>query len=320
MPISQLMFIISCLSLLIPQIMYLSNLISTALLSVSNFFYSIDLRLISGKIPIFIIAIYYILFFLISIFKTYNYKREARVTALFMIASISIRFIPDIKDHYEISFIDVDQGDSTLIRYKKSNILIDTGGKQNVDMAKECLIPFLSKNKIQKLDAVILTHDDFDHSGALNSLKTNFKTDNIYKGEDFLNFEDDTIEINSLKIRNYNHYYSYLDEENTRSAVYGFSIKDTEILIMGDAPKEIEKKIIKDNPNLHADILHIGHHGSSTSSSIDFLKKIDPKICIISVGENNRYKHPSNETLVNLKMLNLDYRRTDKEGTITYRF
>ena len=89
---------------------------------------------------------------------------------------------------------------------------------------------------------------------------------------------------------------------------------------MGDAPKEIEESILKDHPDLRADILRIGHHGSATSSSEAFLSSLSPEVAIISVGENNSYGHPSKETMDRLKELDIPCRRTDLEGTITYDF
>ena len=89
-------------------------------------------------------------------------------------------------------------------------------------------------------------------------------------------------------------------------------------LFMGDAPKEIEDKIIERFPSLRADIIKLGHHGSNTSSSYTFLKHIAPKEAIISVGVNNIYHHPHSEVIKNLKALNIKIRRTDIEGSIIY--
>lgn len=87
---------------------------------------------------------------------------------------------------------------------------------------------------------------------------------------------------------------------------------------MGDASIEIEKKIMRNNPSLDCDILKVGHHGSETSSSLEFLKQITPSEAIISVGKNNYYGHPSGKVIKNLKAVNAVIRRTDQEGTIVY--
>ena len=87
---------------------------------------------------------------------------------------------------------------------------------------------------------------------------------------------------------------------------------------MGDAPKEIEYKIIEDYKFINCDILKVGHHGSNTSTSDAFIKYLKPKEAIISCGKNNKYGHPHKETVSTLKSNNVSIRRTDKEGTINY--
>ena len=89
---------------------------------------------------------------------------------------------------------------------------------------------------------------------------------------------------------------------------------------MGDAPKEIEYKIINDKKDLTVDYLKVGHHGSNTSTSEEFIKHIKPKEAIISCGEKNRYKFPHEDVLNVLNKYNIKIRRTDLEGTIVYKF
>ena len=87
---------------------------------------------------------------------------------------------------------------------------------------------------------------------------------------------------------------------------------------MGDATKRIEEKIIQDNPDLRCDVLKVGHHGSNTSTSELFLKTVQPKVAIISVGARNNFGHPDPTTLAKLKANGIAIRRTDLEGTISY--
>ena len=89
---------------------------------------------------------------------------------------------------------------------------------------------------------------------------------------------------------------------------------------MGDAPKEIEKKIIKDNKNIKCDYLKVGHHGSNTSTCEEFVKTIKPKEAIISCGYKNFYNHPHKEVIDILNKYNVKIKRTDIEGTIKYKF
>lgn len=214
----------------------------------------------------------------------------------------------------EVDFINVGQGDACFISYKTTNILIDTGGNINKDIARSCLIPFFKKKRVYKIDLLITTHNDYDHNGAASSLMTNFKVDN-YVTE----YQCFPINIGGFSIQNLNTYSDYWDEDNDKSLVLFFTIESVKFLIMGDAPKKIEEQIIESNNSLKCDVIKIGHHGSDTSTSENFIGKIHPNEAVISVGKNN-YGHPNKSVLEILKKLKIKIRRTDKEGTISYRF
>ncbi|MDD4624653.1 MAG: MBL fold metallo-hydrolase, partial [Bacilli bacterium] len=125
-----------------------------------------------------------------------------------------------------------------------------------------------------------------------------------------------------LKINNYIFYIlnpSYDTNENDSSITLYFTINNINILLMGDASRIIEEKIIQ-KYNLDIDILKIGHHGSKTSTSINFIKKTTPYYGIISVGENNRFNHPHKEVLDILNNNNVNIFRTDYYGSIKFIF
>lgn len=317
LPMSHFLFLSSFSLLLVPQIGYLFNMIVKGILYSSNFLSSVPFSLCFGKPNHFFLVFYYSLLIFSLIFGQYTFQKFRQKTIIASLLLFSVQFLPDITNHYQVAFIDVGQGDSTLIRYRRKNILIDTGGNKYIDIGKDCIYPFLQKKKIDHLDSVIITHTDFDHSGALKSLQNIISIKNIFYAEDFLMQKDNTLTFDSLKIQNLNIYSNKSEDNNYRSGVYLFHIKNTSFMIMGDAPKEIEKMIIKDNPDLSCDILKVGHHGSNTSSDPYFLKTINPKLAIISCGEKNNYKHPHKETIDSLKNLNIPYRRTDEEGSIT---
>lgn len=235
---------------------------------------------------------------------------------LFAILQISSLLFPSLPLEnafvQQISFINVGQGDSILIRDKNVTVMIDTGGISSFDLAKEVTIPFLRKQKIYKIDCLIASHQDYDHIGAKNSLISNFSVRKYVESRD-----DFPLKVGNLTFNNYN-IYDYNDE-NEKSLVLSLDFMGKNFLFTGDADIEIEKKILKDNPNLKTDVLKIGHHGSKTSSSYAFLETLHPEMCIISVGQNNKYGHPNEEVINRLKKLKLKYRRTDLEGTITYK-
>ena len=211
----------------------------------------------------------------------------------------------------EVSFINVGQGDATLVRRDDVSILIDTGGSKHKDIAKEVLIPYFRKNRIYDLDAIIITHDDFDHNGALDSLRNNFKVGVILDNKNQFPYNIDGITFYNLNNLSY-------DNDNENSLVLKFQMWGKTFLIMGDASKEVENKLIEEYSDLDCDYLRIGHHGSNTSTSYRFVQFVSPVEAIISVG-NNYYGHPHNEVLNALKKNNIVIRRTDLEGTITYK-
>ena len=216
-----------------------------------------------------------------------------------------------IRDY--VSFINVGQGDSTLIKYKNSTILIDTGGNKYKDIAKEVLIPYFKNQQIYRIDMLITTHDDFDHSGAVTSLVNNFNVRNYVKDYQYF-----PLNVNGLEIKNYNIYPELWKEENDKSLVLGFKINNYNYLVMGDAPKKIENEIVKNNTYIPCDILKVGHHGSKTSTGDNFIKYLRPKFAVISCGKNNMYGHPHESVLAILRRYEVVIRRTDLESTITF--
>ncbi len=284
-----------------------------------DFLIVLNIKFLDINVPSFnqfMIVIYYVILFIALISLEINFKRIYKVTTGVFASFILLYSLP-IRNTFSssVAFINVGQGDATLIRVKNKTILVDTGGSLYKDIATACLIPYLKKQRIYKLDAVFITHYDMDHYYALDSLKTHFNVKNIY---DYNNFN--SYDFSILSIYNLNSNYSNNVDENSRSLVLSFSIGGLNFLLMGDAPVEIEKNILKNYPELDCDVLKVGHHGSNTSTSEEFLEKVSPKEAIISCGVNNMYGHPNDEVIDRLENHNIKIRRTDLEGTIEYIF
>ena len=213
----------------------------------------------------------------------------------------------------EVNFINVGQGDCTLIRSRNKTVLIDTGGLSYMDLANESLVPYLRKKRIYKIDAVILTHYDDDHSGALSSLAKTYPIKAIYDYNSVF-----PITVGDITFINHN-YYAAKNEENDKSLVITFTNCGKDFVIMGDAPSYIEKEIIKHESNINCDVLKVGHHGSNSSTSEEWLKYLAPKEAIISCGKNNKYGHPNKEVVSLLNKYKIRIHRTDLEGTIVYK-
>lgn len=220
---------------------------------------------------------------------------------------------PQWTSHYEVIFIDVDQGDATLIitPHQDDVILIDTGGSLTLDIALTRLIPYFKSRRIDHVDAVFITHDDFDHNGALSSLQTHFPVDQVFTNSTVTHYPFDTIEL-----INYNPLHPQLGDDNDRSMVIGFAIDTMDYLIMGDASVAVEHALIAREPTLQADILRIGHHGSKTSTSEELLAHLHPQLAIISVGEFNRYGHPHEVVLDRLQRFHIPAYSTADYGTL----
>ena len=279
------------------------------------------------KPSIYLIIIYYAIITLLLI----NKKCFISLLTTIFIHKISINFNPNM----EILFLDVSQGDSILLHYphNKYNILIDTGGNYNYEISKNIIIPYLKSKGINKIDYLILTHGDYDHMGESINLIENFKVEKvIFNCGPYNDLEKELIKvlekkkikyyscIKELNIDNSKLYFlqtKEYDNENDNSSVIYFNYYNYKSLFMGDASTEREKDILEKYNLKDVDFLKVGHHGSNTSSSEEFINSINPKYSLISVGKNNRYGHPNKEVLDTLNDSKIY--RTDQDGSIMFK-
>ena len=210
-----------------------------------------------------------------------------------------------------VYFINVGQGDSILIRNRAHAVMIDTGGNKSFDMASKTLIPFLKKNHVYKLDALITSHDDFDHSGAKDSLIKNYKVGEYINSRNHFPYT-----VGDITLTNINTYQTM--DDNDSSLVLTLNFMNRKWLFTGDASTAVERFLIDKNIDIDCDVLKVGHHGSKTSTSDMFLEATTPDVAIISVGANNYYGHPNKEVIDRLDKRHIQIRRTDLEGTISF--
>ncbi|TJX14748.1 DNA internalization-related competence protein ComEC/Rec2 [Tissierella creatinini] len=287
------------------------------------------------------IGIYYILililFRLIDInrFPFYMNKTIFYYLLLFtLILAIDINF----KDDIEIDFIDVGQGDSILIKTQAQNFLMDTGGSpvESFDIGKNITLPYLKKQGIFKLQGVIITHFDEDHSQGLAAIIDEIKIDKIFasylpQGELLKNIKKKNIPIILLKKNDYilldNNTslqiiwpFDNIEElsSNNKSLISILNYKDYKVLLTGDIEREVELSLKDDLSKVN--ILKVPHHGSSTSSSQELLGVIKPEASIISVGRNNFYSHPNDDVIERLQYIGSEIYRTDDMGMIRINF
>lgn len=188
----------------------------------------------------------------------------------------------------EITFINIGQGDSALVRlpYDNQIILIDTGSFYNQNK----LSSYLNALGIKKIKALLVSHPDTDHSGNVNWLCDNYKVMTVID-EKVDNFNDKRAFIQGLLTE------KIYDNDNDNSQVWLFSINNLNFLFLGDISVKVEKDLIENYPDLEVDIVKLAHHGSKTSTSEQLLSSIKAKIAIISAGKNNIYRHPSSEVV-----------------------
>ena len=236
-----------------------------------------------------------------------------------------------------VHFIDVGQGDSTLICAGDETLLIDAGENNKGD---EVLL-YLNRLGIDKLDYVIGTHAHSDHIGGLDTVLNGIEVENIILSDlpekmipttktytDLLEAiqnnnvnlivaePNDTYEIGGGILTLLSPVDDDYGDLNDFSIVSRFDFGEKSILITGDAEKDAEKDIIASGAYLDADILKVGHHGSNTSSSREFLDKVTPEVAVIEVGEGNKYGHPMAETFSKLDSYGAKVYRTDLNGSV----
>ena len=262
-------------------------------ISLYSFINSINLS-IRGTIGIFSLSILYLIF---RRFKT-NTIIQSLLIILFLFLPLNC-LIP------YVSFIDVGQGDSTLISnsFNRDIVLIDTGSKYNYYRLKK----FLFRKGIYNIDYLIISHDDEDHNGNIDNLNKDFNIKNtILVGKDIIN--DDY----SLKY----YYLGEFDNDNDNSLVYLYEKDGYKILFTGDISALAEKEFIRLYGNIDIDVLKASHHGSYTGNSEYFIGSLLPEYCIISTS--GQYNHPHYETINNLNKYLVKYYITKDDKTISF--
>lgn len=232
-----------------------------------------------------------------------------------------------------VDFIDVGQGDSILIRQGSHAMLIDGGTSES----KQDLLGFLESENVSSFDYIIGTHPHEDHIGSLDDVVNSYDFDTILFPK--VTTTTKTFENLVLAVKGKNKKFvepeinkeytlgdakftilapnsKEYDSLNNYSIVIKLTYGKNSFIFTGDAESVSESEILKNNVDLKADVLKIGHHGSSTSTSEKFLNAVSPKYAVISVGKDNSYNHPTKTTMNRLKKLGIPVYRTDEQGTI----
>ena len=249
----------------------------------------------------------------------------------------------------EVTVVDVGQGDSIFLRSMKGDtILIDVGGKvtfgtkekwqesSQTSNAEKTLIPYLQARGVSQIDYLVLTHTDTDHIGDLEEVAKCFKIKEICVSQGALTKSSFVKRLRTIKCpvhtlkagdklpmmgSNLQVLYPNKvgDGGNNDSLVLYGKLLGSSFLFTGDLEKEGEEELMASYPTLRASVLKAGHHGSKGSSSEAFLDQLHPSLALVSAGENNRYKHPNDETIERFKQRHIKILRTDKDGAIRFK-
>lgn len=237
-----------------------------------------------------------------------------------------------------VDFIDVGQGNCTLVHMGDTAILVDSGEVG----AAQTVISYIKNLGIDELDCVLVTHPHSDHMGAMTKILYEFEikdlimpeipediipTNSTY--EKFLTAVSDTAE--NVIPAEAGMTYSYgemnleilaplhgYDNLNDMSAVSRVSFGETSMMFMGDASTAVEKDLLNTGKDFSADIINIGHHGSKTASSQKWLEAVNPGFAVICCGAGNEYGHPHSVVTERLDNIGIEYYRTDLNGTVVF--
>jgi len=299
-------------------------------------------RILTGNCHVIIIIFYFIWLFLL-IYMLNNFENKfviiKKYFKIYSICLISLILLIKILPRApEVIMLDVGQGDCFVINNKFKTYIIDGGGKRTQEIGNNTgvniLIPFLDYQAKNFIDYVFVTHSDADHIIGIIELLDAKRVGKIFVSSKIIH--DDLYKLllerankNLIKLEfikshdildNFECIFpfenSLVKSSNDSSLVLKLKLKDTKILFTGDIESRGEQEILDLNLDIKSDILKLAHHGSKTSSQINFLEHVAPCLAIVSTGKNNSYGHPSQEVLASLKKFNIPVINTAESGAV----
>ena len=338
-----IVFPLSFIVFLLPGLDSILYIFISLMENLAIFFNKWNTNLIFIKPSLIVCFLYYVIITLVLL----GIRKKKVVSLIFLLIMLFVHYNYNllIKQNY-LLMIDVGQGDAILLHSNNKTILVDTGGRTNFNnnagwnerknkkvITDNTLIPLLKSLGIRRLNYLLLSHGDYDHMGEAINLVSNFKVGKvIFNCGEFNDLEEDLIKVlekkkipyySCLKELNINNNKLYFlnnkdyGNENDNSSVIYTKLNNYKFLFMGDAGLEVEEDLIRKYNLQDIDVLKVGHHGSKTSSSKEFINEVKPKYSIISVGKNNRYGHPNDNVLDNLEDSKIY--RTDQDGSIMFK-
>lgn len=260
-----------------------------------------------------------------------HWKRYAAAAGISLVLAVAISWMQPRLDDTRLTVLSVGEGQSLLLQSKGKTFLVDCGGSSDAKAANAAAQMLISQG-IFRIEGLLLTHYDRDHSGGVLPFLSRIRVDKLYlpdmEDKGFLSGldqkwsvqmirEDTQLSLGTGMITLYQPGQLKTDNENSMCIL--FDTENCDILITGDRGVSGEKRWIKEHPDIEADVLIAGHHGSKNSTSVELLEGVKPEVVVVSAGRNNSYGHPAEELLDRLKKYNCRVYRTDLDGTIVIR-
>ncbi len=302
------------------------------------------------------LSLWYLLtyFILLGILWFANNPRRVRQLALGMIFLLILWYGTDVVSHLQptlkVTFLDVGQGDGSVVEFPDGQFLtIDAGPRtESFDSGERIVFPFLRYDGGRRLDVMMISHHHEDHVGGAPYLLAHLPVEEVWDNGDSLaepiyQLYRSIIGRKQIPLRAVSAGFHRLDwhgasiwifyplnpshktgqadpsdNENNHSVVVKICFGNRSFLFTGDIERPVEEKLLQFGALLKSDVLKVPHHGSKTSSTLEFLQTVHPHYAVISVGAHNRFHQPSEEVLQRLKQLNIQTFRTDKEGAIVF--
>ncbi|PKM66954.1 MAG: DNA internalization-related competence protein ComEC/Rec2 [Firmicutes bacterium HGW-Firmicutes-2] len=316
--------------------------------------YMEQIAMLIGKLPFnvlyiqapnqyFIIAYYFMIAYWVM---GVSYKKIVMSLASLIVLTLFLNVL-DLET-LTMHFLDVGQGDSVVITYQNRTFMIDGGGdikKKDENVGSEIVLPFLRHQGIDRIDTVFITHSDFDHIYGIIEISGHIPINEVILPIVYKEMDDPLIHQLLSVLDNQGtrvHYFktgdrliyknmtisclwpekAFFSNNNRNSLILHLEIKDFDVLLMGDAGALEEHAIMNSSSLLNRDVevIKVGHHGSSTSSSEIFLEQLNPTLSVISVGKKNPYRHPSDEVVENLKRWSKHVLMTKDQGAIRLKY
>ncbi|ADL12126.1 DNA internalization-related competence protein ComEC/Rec2 [Acetohalobium arabaticum] len=348
MPVVSLIIFLGFISLLVGNLHLIfaqllnniSYLLSTFLLELVGYLMKFDF--LTFKLPrpnLLVIGIYYFLFFqsrdLLAeeIIPNFQRKREKIILGLLIILLCILvsEFSYILDDGLEAVFLDVGQGSASLLSLPSGKKVLIDGGPD-----KDLVADFLYQNGVSQLELIILSHFHSDHYKGLFRVIKEFEVDRVLvpepavqneivssffqmlkkKGIDYREIKGGgKYDLGKVKF-NFYHYPGSISDPNNNSLITRLSYNDFQILFTGDAEKKVEEYLLQKKVPVDSEVLKVGHHGSDSSSKLDFLQQVKPKLSVISVGRWNRYNLPDAGVINRLESIEAEVFETKEEGAV----